>query len=306
MSKNVRIALFVAGLMFGFLGAEAQKADKEGTAPGLYTEDTGQISFDWVKDDELEEPHSAMLFPVFFENKPGKFYMQFDLGSPYSMFYRPASEQIFGPDSAGRIRNVTFRIDGMEVRAGEIPVRAYEGGPVKDGKIIVGTIGMDLVMGKAFLLDYPNRRLMIGANAAALGAPDPTEAFVYTGKSILLPAVLRGKKTMLFFDTGSSAYPLLAGRETFEAMAEKGGSRRRTEVKSWDKMLTVQSAPTSETIEMNGHRLPVRTVAFTEGTDPAQARQMAAMGIGGMTGNKLFLENRLLIDMTLKRFSILD
>ncbi|ACT93102.1 hypothetical protein Dfer_1865 [Dyadobacter fermentans DSM 18053] len=42
-----------------------------------------------------------------------------------------------------------------------------------------------------------------------------------------------------------------------------------------------------------------------EGVDARQEDQMKKIGIGGVSGNKLFLQKRLLLDMRRRKFAVL-
>jgi hypothetical protein len=53
-------------------------------------------------------------------------------------------------------------------------------------------------------------------------------------------------------------------------------------------------------------RMPIRHVTYIEGASDVQINQMMKMGIGGMTGNRLFISSVLLLDTKNRRFGILN
>jgi hypothetical protein len=54
------------------------------------------------------------------------------------------------------------------------------------------------------------------------------------------------------------------------------------------------------------HKLPIKFATYIEGASDTQIQQMMKMGIGGMTGNKLFLNATLVLDTRNKKFGVLS
>lgn len=109
---------------------------------------------------------------------------------------------------------------------------------------------------------------------------------------------------MLYFDTGSSMYPLLTDKNTAEALALPNTPVLQSKVRSWDTFRTANSLATSASIEIAGVQVPVRFSTYMEGVSDSQVAQMMKMGIGGMTGNKLFVGHILVIDTVNKKFGL--
>ena len=51
--------------------------------------------------------------------------------------------------------------------------------------------------------------------------------------------------------------------------------------------------------------MPLNRVTCIEGVSDSDVKRMAQMGIGGMTGNRLFLQSKLVLDLIRKRFGII-
>ncbi|MDJ1472556.1 hypothetical protein QNI19_30065 [Cytophagaceae bacterium DM2B3-1] len=276
-----------------------------------------QMDFQWYTDTLQSKPQSytALLIPVHLPHCDKLFYMQFDSGSPYSLFYTnklkaiqaryPKSVQI--KDSADKLTNFSFRIGGQKILAKEITIRQFDKTSIhwkeKNSIEIIGTIGVDVFENKTLVIDYPAKKIFIGNGipttiASGLSLSD----FIFVGKRILLPALLKNKKTILYFDTGSSAYPLLTDKETSLSLSVPNSTPVQYQVKSWEKILTANTLPTKDSIEIAGNKLPLHTVTYMDGVSNAQVMQMKKMGIGGMTGNALFLKYILVLDTKNKKF----
>ena len=277
-----------------------------------------EINFRWQGDtlNTVWEPYASLLIPVQLPHCPHVFYMQFDSGSPYSLFYRnklKAIQQRYAKtfmrgDSLTTLRDFTFRAGGHSIVATEMIVKQFDDTGVnwkKNSIEIIGTIGMDFIDNKIRVMDYPARKLIIGAAIpASLATQLTTFDFHYAGKRILLPAQIKGRKTILYFDTGSSAFELLTDQETSTALALSGSTPARYPVKSWGKTLTANTLASHDSITLAAEKLPLHHVTYMEGVSDVQVKQMRQMGIGGMTGNKLFRHSILVIDTKNRKFGV--
>ncbi|MDJ1505615.1 hypothetical protein [Xanthocytophaga agilis] len=278
-----------------------------------------QLDFQWYTDTLQSKPesYSALLIPVEIPHCDKLFYMQFDSGSPYSLFYTnklkaiqaryPKSVQI--KDSADRVTNFSFRIGKKKILAKEITIRQFDSTSIhwkeKNSIEIIGTIGVDFFENKTLVIDYPAKKIFIGDSIPTKIASDfSLSDFIFTGKRILLPALLKNKKTILYFDTGSSAYPLLTDKETSLSLSVPNSTPLQYQVKSWEKVMTANTFPTQDSIEIATTKLPIHTVTYMDGVSNAQVMQMKKIGIGGMTGNALFLNYILIVDTKNKKFGI--
>jgi len=274
------------------------------------------------------EPHAALLVPVYLPGCPKKFYMQFDTGSPYSLFYGnklAAIHRKYPATPYGRASHDT--LTGFSFKAGSLPVRLSPSKPfhkLREATSItitaktialqsfdssginwqeavqpevIGTLGTDLIENKVIVIDYPHQLLWIGNSipAAFRHRYQPTP-FMFAMRRILLPAALLHKRTMLYFVTGSSAFELLTDKATCLTLAADSNARIQYPVQSWSKTLTANTVITSDIITIAHLSIPLHHATWIEGVSATQVNQMMKMGMGGMTGNKLFLSYALVLD----------
>lgn len=254
-----------------------------------------------------QEPYAALLIPVTLPGQTWPYYMQFDLGSPFSMFYKEELKNMQIADTASRLFDYHFKAGNMDITAKDIPVRSSgHSAAVQDSLRIIGTIGADLIDGRMVIIDYPGKTLFVGDTL-----PDITSAtlifspFVFAGRKVLLPAIIRGKRTLLYFDTGSSAYELLTDETTCRALAMPGTAPLEYPVNSWGRTLTAHMFTTKDSITVASQTMPVHHVTYITGASNAEVQQMMKMGIGGVTGNRLFLNSIVILDTRQKRFGII-
>ncbi|SKB49100.1 hypothetical protein [Daejeonella lutea] len=276
-----------------------------------------QLKFEWQGDsvNNTFEKHSAILVPVKLKGCPKTFYLQFDLGAPYSLFYKKKLEAIKNKYPGTEVNvtsantaSLSFKQRGSEINAAEINIRDFGSNEIDwSGKKpqIIGTIGVDLFDGQTLVIDYPKQKLTISPEIPEKLKKGITYMpFTYNQRSILLPAVIQNKKTMLFFDTGSSRYSLLTDEKTAKAMAVANAVPVTSKVSSWGRTMIANTLSTDALIQIGGQTLPLQHITFMQGARTSEIDMMVKMGMGGMTGNKLFLGHKLILDTRNKRFGL--
>jgi hypothetical protein len=279
---------------------------------------THTLPLQW-KGDSLQgrwAPYAALLVPVTLPGCPRTFYMQFDTGSPYSVFYKDKLQAIYRQYPTVRalaklsdsLVNYSFQAGPLPIKATQIAVHTFDSSGIdwKNNKAIhiIGTLGTDLIDNKVAILDYPRRQLVISDTLPASFRKATPTSFMYAMRRILLPAEIKGKKTILYFDSGSSAFELLTNKATCLELAVDNQPPIQYPVSSWGKTLMANTITTSDSITLAGLATPIRHATWIEGVSETQVSQMMKMGIGGMTGNKLFLYHILVLDTRNKQFRV--
>lgn len=275
-----------------------------------------RIPFIWQSDttNGKIENHAALLIPVRLPNCPKQFYMQFDLGAPNTVFYTNKLHAISSrypkavpvSDPAGALAPFRFLVGKMPVSTTAIHQRELgEKGIDWNGNTveIIGTIGGDLLENRTVLINYPAKKITLNYSIPQQQQAKLVE-FTYLQRNILFPVILRGKRLTVYFDTGSSAFELLLSKETAVSMAVPGAVATQFPVQSWGRTLNATSLPTADSIEITGSKIMLNRVAYIEGASEAQISRMQQLGIGGMMGNKLFVNTALLLDTKNKKFLV--
>jgi len=263
------------------------------------------------------EPYSALLIPVKLSGCPKQFYMQFDLGAPHSLFYSNKLKVIRAkyPQSnidiadTSKTTGLTFLVADQYVHAKAIGLRSLGGHTINwNNKTteIIGTLGVDLITDRIAIIDYQKKNLSISMKIPDYISQQVTlSPFMFMQGSILFPALIHGKQTLLYFDTGSSAFELLTSKETCTTLATANAVTISYLVKSWGKTLTANTITTRDSLELANQRLPIKRATYIEGASDSQIQQMMKLGIGGMIGNKLFLNAILILDTMNKKFGVI-
>ncbi|MCR8561616.1 hypothetical protein KXD93_28435 [Mucilaginibacter sp. BJC16-A38] len=313
--KTKLFACIIIVLCFYFDNARAQSAGSLQQPAAAY-----KINFTWLGDtvNAKWEPYSALLIPVHLPGCPKQFYMQFDMGAPHTLFYKNGLKAIKAKyfnsvpaiDTSSKIHGLTFLLANQKVSTQEISVKDFGDSNISwDNKntVVIGTLGVDLIANKTVIINYPERQLEVcDSIPPGINAKVKLSSFMFIQGSILLPALVRGKQSLLYFDTGSSAFELLTSKETCAALAAPNAIPVSYPVKSWGRMLTANTVATADSLVIASCKLPVKFATYIEGASDTQIQQMMKMGIGGMTGNKLFLNSILVLDTRNKKFGVVS
>jgi len=280
---------------------------------------TSVIPFIWQGDsvNSKWEANAALLIPVKLKNCPRIFYMQFDLGSPYSLLYKNKIDGIKAKypkaiplnEIDEKIKGFSFKAGKTNIAAREIAMKQFDSSSIdwenENKAEIIGTIGADLIDGKVVIIDYPGRRLTISQTIhPKLRQRIILTNFIYSNRRVLLPAKIKGKETNLYFDTGSSMFELLTNKETCYQLAVPNALATQYKVESWGKLLTANTIASNESIELANVKIKIHSSTYIDGVNNSQIEQMLKMGIGGMTGNKLFLNHVLVLDTKNSKFGL--
>jgi len=321
VEKNMRLFLrkkISLILLVKFVLVVQLVAQKPATTIVLSASKKYSIPFNWLADsvNGSVEPYAAMLIPVKLPYCSKQFYMQFDMGAPNTVFYknklRAISEKFpsFGllPDTASSLEEVAITVGKNNIII--IQAHLLDFGEKKidwsaGKKEIIGTIGSDWLENRTVLINYPQQEIVLNYIVPAKLENRFTD-FSYVQRNIMLPAMIKGKQTMLYFDTGSSAFALLTSKETALSMAVADAVASRYPVKSWGRTLYANSLVTKDSVELSQLSIPLHTVTYMEGASEEQVNRMLKLGIGGMTGNKLFLHTGLILDTKNKKFMLMQ
>lgn len=306
----LRFALFFACFVSQFF-ARSQPVTATPASGITLPAPSYETSFSWKSgsNGNRHDEHMALLIPVTLTGSRQVVYMQLDTGSPVSMLYRDQLNRVLKADTAQPITELTLQLGGQPIvlRKPKIIKQGDGGETSSTAPLIIGTFGTDLLSQHVVQLDFPNKKLtMVDTVPALISKQVVWSTLLYERGNILLPARVRGTATLLYWDTGSSSFGLLTDQATWSGMAAVGAVPARYTVQSWGKLLTAHTVATPDSIQLGKRTLPIGYVSYIEGASDSQINRMMALGIGGMTGNQLFLQSTLVLDTRNRRYGFAD
>ncbi|MDQ8011657.1 MAG: hypothetical protein REI96_04365 [Flavobacterium nitrogenifigens] len=297
------IVLFSLGGYFYF--------QKKFTPPENYLNVSGiaeNIPAKWISSNG--NSHSALLLPVKIKGVNHTFYMQFDSGSPITVFYKKSVESIAAKFQNQLIIGIenssistAFTIGKMNISSDNFEVLNYgEKINFDDLKAvnIIGTIGTDLLEKRVTILDFKNNQCSF---IEKIKEDDFTD-FEFKKRKILIPSVIENEKLKLLYDSGTSGYELITTKEIWQQYRNKNSKIKTEKGNSWGNTLSVYSASAKKKIQFGKTTLNLSEVTYIEGTSDLQKFLMKRSGMQGMIGNKLFLNHKLILDCKNEKFKL--
>lgn len=267
-----------------------------------------RIPLRWLASDG--NPHAALLLPVKIDGIADVFYMQLDTGAPSTVFYRASLQSIleqhpaaFAIEAGKQQVGLGFAIDGLNVRSPRFALLDY-GSKVESGNPqaanIIGSIGTDLLEKRVLVLDFRQDECAFLQAVPEAGFAD----FQFRKRRILLPARIGDQPRTLLYDSGSSGYALLTGKQEWDRLKTPGGLVKVEKGNSWGRALKVMTAPANREVTVSTVALPLTDVTYVEGTSRMQDWLMRSSGMQGMVGNTLFLGRKLTLDAGTQKFKV--
>ena len=251
---------------------------------------------------------AAMYVPVSAGGATGWF--QVDTALDVTRIYgRFAAQQGWEADD-GLVLAPDFAVG--DIALGPTWMQVYDSGGFGEGDSLSGSLGLDVCAGRLLLLDFVGDRLAVltpGQLPVALRRRATWAPAEIREAKLFLSVSLGGRSmTGLFFDTGSSAFPIIVDRSTWCALTGRSGPEDATErhdVSSWGERRRVIGAPALGPLVIGSARLRDPLVYYLE--DQPQMFEYWPFPTEGLLGNAAFWGRVLLLDLGLRpRFGLLD
>ena len=239
----------------------------------------------------------AILVPVEIAGETLKY--QFDTGADTTVLY--------GADLASKLGwtkgRKSVKLSGIRVGATLLSATwaQVHGDRVPESGQSAGTLGLDVLIGKVVIIDFPGRRLFVIQGADVPGALWNrivwTDAEIRNGKFFVHLKVNGMQVNNLFFDSGASQFPLTldAARWAATTGRSEAGATQRVRSKAWGKTVTMLGAPITGAVEVDSVRYEKPLVFFQE--EPPSNFSNWPFPVGGSIGNGLFFNEVIAIDL---------
>jgi hypothetical protein len=111
--------------------------------------ESGSVPFKWLGNEK-----NVLLLPIHFENDTTKYYLQFDTGSPYTVFYSNPIKNIRQISLKNDVAATSFTIGKTKVSSSNFKI--YKSSADNDNKSlkIIGTIGADILENRKTIINF--------------------------------------------------------------------------------------------------------------------------------------------------------
>ena len=260
--------------------------------------ESGNIQMEW-----LGKEKNVLLLPMHFESDPVTYYMQFDTGSQYTVFYSTAIKSIKQISTNGETYKASFYIGKTKVSSDKFKVYNLQS-DANDTLKIIGTIGSDILEKRKILINFKENYISLNLLKTPVQFQNKLFDFKFKKRKIVFKGLLKGQEENFLFDTGTSAYELLTNKEIWDNLKLPNSKVTIEKSQSWDRVLTAFTSQSNQKIQISNHEIPLNNVTYVEGFSQTQYSMMKFSGMTGMLGNKIFLGNSLYFDCTQNKMGI--
>lgn len=262
--------------------------------------ESGKIPITWLGTNK-----NTLLLPVHFPRDTTKYYMQFDTGSPYTLFYSHSIKQLKEITCYNERSKTSFYLGNTKITSDRFKIINNEKESNKNDSIqIIGTLGADLLEDKKTLINLKKNHIIFNVLKEPAEFKNKLIDFTFKKRKIIIQGVLKGKEEKFLYDSGTSAYELLTNKEVWNDLKLPKSKVTIEKAQSWQNILTVYTAKCNNTIEINDKEILLHEVTYVEGFSQTQYFLMKFSGMKGMLGNKIFLKNHMYLDCSKNKIGI--
>lgn len=261
--------------------------------------ESGSIPLMW-----LSKEKNVLLLPMHFDDDTTTYYLQFDTGSPYTVFYSKSIKNILQIQTNEDVAKTSFYIGKTKITSDKFKIYNLGNDTKNDSLKIIGTIGADILEDRKTLINFKENYIALNLSKVPTQFQNKLFDFKFKKRKIIVSGLLKGKEENFLFDSGTSAYELLTSKEVWENLKLHNSKINIEKSQSWDKVLTAYTSNCNQKIQISNHEIPLNYVTYVEGFSQAQYSMMKFSGMTGMLGNKIFLNNSLYFDCTQNKMGI--
>jgi len=264
----------------------------------LFAGESDTLYFEWLGDsiNGVYHEKTAMIIPVSFENDTNKYYFQFDTGANVSSIYQ-------GRENNSNLAFPIINSTRIKTNIGEVnfDTISYMSPFTEQNKLVLGTIGADVLKNKIVQIDYQKQEIIFIDKA-------DTNLFEFHPMNLshgrpVLGIVADERRYSFIFDTGSSLFELWTTKKTWKKFAFKNSPVNEFTIWSWGQLSTIYSAPVIYDYSLfKCKEINLNSVCYSSNKKHDKIFKQAK--VNGVIGNKPFLRTVLVLDFKTERFGI--
>lgn len=262
--------------------------------------ESGKIPIKWEGDKK------AILLAINIAGDSATYYMQFDTGSPYTVFYKKSIAGIPGIkySELHKTSQTTLNLGDSQISSNRFKTLDFgqEYSP-NDSVKIIGTIGTDLMENTKTIINFREQYIVFNVSEMPELLKEKWIDFDFSKRKIIIKGLLRGQEEKFLFDSGTSGYELLTNKQVFDELKLPNSSITTEKGKSWENTLITYTATCNSAISFKNYTIPLQHVTYVEGFSKTQFLLMKLSGMTGMLGNKIFSNSNIYIDGKAKRLT---
>ncbi|WP_294675596.1 hypothetical protein [uncultured Fluviicola sp.] len=261
--------------------------------------ESGPVPLTW-----LGEEKNALLLPIHFEGDTANYYLQFDTGSPYTVFYSKSIRNFRQISVAKGVAKTSFYIGKTKINSDKFKLYNPGDDTGSDSLKIIGTIGTDILENRKTIINFKENYIALNVSKVPPRFKRNLFDFKFKKRKIIFDGILNGEEERFLYDSGTSAYELVTNKEGWEDLKLPHSKITIEKSQSWENVLTTFTTNCKQKITFGNQEIPLNQVTYVDGFSQMQYALMKFSGMTGMLGNKLFLNHSLYIDCIQNKMGI--
>lgn len=283
------LAIFMLSIVAGYLYFEQKFTPEKNYL--TVTNESGKIPILWLGADK-----NVMLVPVKLPGTAANYYMQFDTGSAYTIFYSESIKRIGVEINEERAKASIF-IGNTKITSDKFKIINNRNAKSEEDSVkVIGTLGADILENKRTIINLKENHIVFNVSKEPRNFQHRLKDFRFKKRKIILQVVFNGKTEKFLYDSGASAYELLTTKEIWDDLKLPNSKVTVERVQSWQNVLTAYTAKCHNSIQFGDKQLRLSEVTYVKGFSEMQYMMMKFSGMTGMLGNKIFLHSCIYID----------
>ncbi|RZK02000.1 MAG: hypothetical protein EOO46_18795, partial [Flavobacterium sp.] len=188
------VVLFVLASLGGYLYFD-QKFTPEENYLSVENE-SGTVPITWLGNEK-----NVLLLPIQFPNDTATYYLQFDTGSPYTVFYSKAIAKIKAISINQERASASFYIGKTKITSDRFKILNFgENNDATDSRKIIGTLGADILENRKTILHFKDNQVVFNCSKTRKQFQNNLTNFKFKKRKIILQGTLNGQQEDFLFE----------------------------------------------------------------------------------------------------------
>ncbi len=265
---------------------------------GLFAQPVLSVPFKWSNSvlNDVQFEKTSMHIPIRLENDSLTYYFQFDTGANKSFLYTKGN-------SNTSLINRCIKGDSIASNIGPLYLKPISSNSVyiKDGKTYIGTIGADVFKNKTIEIDFPNQTIQV------LNSYNPSDyELMYCKGDKGRPTIsltIENKQYEFLYDTGSSLFDLCTTKTLWKKWKNPNSPIHEFPISSWGKIYSAYRTTLKNPLSIN-EKTTTQIFEVWYNSNKKFKQLFKKANVYGIVGNKPFLNDVILIDITNQKIGI--